>query len=344
MQRFQHGTIVWFPNLGPAAIFGVYHVGNGNEIGVDWQGMPNEAHWRVGVSTGGAEQFTDFPGGSVGGHSVAGGSTTWVRLVGCTGATDASCGPTMAGGREVAGDGIKQPVIELTSQQNYTVAAPSGGFSTVSIGTAQIRSYFHADSKTPVLGSLAAHSSSFCGHNNCVPSWLPDSVFTFGFFSLPVGIVSVPVAGYVYDTHKGVAGDDGHLNMMYRLGFRFDLSQLTGKRFLGARLVLHGQRTMSNFDNSGILCGTELGMLTSDWWDSPHQNLDQATFANALHSGSSSPSATVDVTSIVKGWLASPSSNYGLVLRNPDENLGAFTELSCLTEYDGISLAVDVAK
>ncbi len=333
-QFFQHGMIVWFPNLGPKALFYAYWAGNGNTIGFGWQDMPPEAHWRLGLSTGGTEQFTDFPGGTVGGHSLtASGSRVILRLVGCAGATDASCGPIVAAGKENAADGLKEPFLVLNSGQNYNVTAPV--VSTKTFDTTQLRMSYQAKYKGSGANSVIAAASgelttllpSLGCSDQCLPSWFSNNPKT-------------PIVGFTYDTHKSFLGD-GFNNVLLRTAFRFDLSSLAGKNVGAATLKLHGKSSWTNFSSASNLCGTQLGVGTVDWWDSPSVNLlTTGNFSQSLNAGASGASTDVDVTAIVQKWVASPSANYGFILRNPDENLGAFTEKSCMTLYDGISLVV----
>jgi len=100
-------------------------------------------------------------------------------------------------------------------------------------------------------------------------------------------------------------------------------------------------RSWVNFESSGAICGTQLGVMTQDWWKDPVGSLDAADFSHPVAAGSNSSSEAIDVTSIVKKWITNPSSNQGFVIRNPDENIGARTEKTCFTQYDSATLVIE---
>jgi hypothetical protein len=150
--------------------------------------------------------------------------------------------------------------------------------------------------------------------------------------------------GYVYDTNKGI--QDSYENLFERFGAYFDLSKYAGHKVVSAVLELDVHSSLVDFANySSGGCAQEVAAAGYDWVSSSSHSLDYANFTHALKfdglvSGkaySSSLKQTADVTSIVQPWLNSPAANHGLIVRNQDENLGAFEERSCYATLQNVS-------
>lgn len=143
--------------------------------------------------------------------------------------------------------------------------------------------------------------------------------------------------GYSYNTEK--SHSDTATNDLYRAAFAFDLSQLQGKAIQTATLHLHVQASklgMPQQANYNTSCARQLGLGTSEWWYNTAWPDGDFLWDLSAHG----PDIQVDVTDTVRGWVQLGKPSYGFVLKGGDENLMAFTEDSCESNYD-VSLDVD---
>jgi hypothetical protein len=79
-------------------------------------------------------------------------------------------------------------------------------------------------------------------------------------------------------------------------------------------------------------CATTVGSGTEFWWKPDAANWLDADFTSVAHFGSTGPTVSANVTSLVNKVLAG-APNYGFVVRNDDENLNAFVNDQCETVY-----------
>lgn len=147
-------------------------------------------------------------------------------------------------------------------------------------------------------------------------------------------------SGYLHDTNgKDDMGESyDYRNEFYRAGLHFDVSKLVGHKVAKAVLSLrifrtHHRGVHSNPDyyDHVSTCGTVIATGKSQWW----------TYSDQIDFGPPTvqvlPSTTsdlkIDVTEIVRSWVAGPDSNFGLVIMGDNEDLGAYTETICQTQY-----------
>lgn len=154
--------------------------------------------------------------------------------------------------------------------------------------------------------------------------------------------IDTPMVGFIHKTDKSFFGDS-YYNLSSRAGMYFDLSVLGRRKVRSAILKLQVSQTI--FDpayqiTTPFSCAETIGIATDYWWtySGPLANVDFSQGTNpGVHLG---PNVAIDVTSIVALWVMLGQANYGFILRNQDENLNAFTENSCLTQYVGATLTV----
>lgn len=153
-----------------------------------------------------------------------------------------------------------------------------------------------------------------------------------------------PTVGYSYATHKTVYGDKS-LNLVDRLGLKFDVAALVGanKRIVSARLQMTVDSAWTGsdsvFDTSynphppsehRTSCAAKIGDGIS-YWENYADWIESTVEASpGVVNG---PSLSLDVTRFVNAWVNQAHPNYGLVLQGEEENLDAFTEQSCWTTY-----------
>jgi hypothetical protein len=144
--------------------------------------------------------------------------------------------------------------------------------------------------------------------------------------------------GYAYNIEQ--RHPDHVDNFVYRAAVMFDLGPMAGRPLQKATLHLHVSSSMVakyKQDNSKS-CAAGLGTGQGAWWS----NTDWIE-GNWLDTFSQAgPNVDVDVTSEVRSWM-NGAPNYGFVLKGTDENLNAFTDAECLSNYD-LSLTVEYFK
>jgi hypothetical protein len=140
----------------------------------------------------------------------------------------------------------------------------------------------------------------------------PDDGFQVGF-------------AYFEDAHTF---GDASSAVYYRAAMAFDVSALSNRRLISAKLRMNIASSMGSGNNHS--CATDVGTGTEFWW----QNADwiDGQFGSGIAPTDTGPVISADVTSIVAPWLRG-EPNYGFVVRNSDENLDAFTNKECITRY-----------
>ena len=149
------------------------------------------------------------------------------------------------------------------------------------------------------------------------------------------------VVGFEYFADKELLGDNWS-NRIHRSAFAFDVSGLQNRRLVRATLRF----TIASSGGTGFgnnhSCTTDIDAGTEFWWTSggwlvsAHDN-PSPNSGYRLEPGETGPDISVDVTQMVAPWL-SGSPNYGFILKNRDENLGAFTNKTCITIYTNPTL------
>ncbi|MEA2719769.1 MAG: hypothetical protein QOJ39_1633 [Candidatus Eremiobacteraeota bacterium] len=222
--------------------------------------------------------------------------------------------------------GLKQLVDTVHNKQSQTlsnVPKPSGGY----VGKCYAATAF-AGARESAL------SQPFCTANGAVATTTRLPLFRVRssakqrdntmFKSDPN---SGLIVGFDYSKEEHLLGDDYH-NYIYRIAVGFDVSPLFNRRLVAAKLHLPVVTTAGSYGNHA--CATDVGTGTGAWW----QNHDwlEGDFHYNIAPTDMSPEITADVTRIVAPWL-SGEPNYGFVVKNEDENLGAFINKRCMTTF-----------
>lgn len=142
------------------------------------------------------------------------------------------------------------------------------------------------------------------------------------------------VVGFEYSSEKLTFGDNSTA-IVHRAAFAFDVSQILNHRVVSA--TLHATIRSSYGAGNNHSCATQVGTGTEFWWQNAAW-LD-ATFGAGIVPTDTGPIISADVTTLVAPWSRG-EPNYGFVLRNDDENLGAFTNKNCVTDFTSPTLDI----
>lgn len=146
--------------------------------------------------------------------------------------------------------------------------------------------------------------------------------------------------GYLHDTNGNFGSNNQYewRNEFYRAALRFHSTKLLHHQIVKATLNLRifkthvrGVHSANDHYTQATSCGTKVESGGSEWWTSTPGQVDIANPSVRID-----PSGTsrlhIDVTPIVAQW-SKPQSNLGMVLAGDNEDLGAFTETICQTQY-----------
>lgn len=227
--------------------------------------------------------------------------------------------------------GLKQLVYTRANRKDLTlvdVAKPSGGYTGKCYAVSA-----YAGTRESTL------SPAFCAQGGTVATTtrLPLSHIrqtsrqrdNTQFTSPPD---SGAIVGFSYSEEEHTLGDDYH-NTFYRLGVAFDVTALRNRKLVSAKLHLTIAASYGAGNNHS--CATDVGTGTEFWWQNTAW-LD-GQFGYGIAPTDTGPEITADVTPIVAAWLRG-EPNYGFVLKNADENLGAFINKRCETTYSNPNL------
>ncbi len=151
------------------------------------------------------------------------------------------------------------------------------------------------------------------------------------------------MVGYSYASEKHTLGDSV-LNVIYRGAVAFDLTTLAKRRVVSARLHLQiaDSKCLGCVKAGGISVGnnysciTTIGSGNEFWWRNGNWIEIQPSDIEPNDVG---PDISADVTKLVASWVAG-EPNYGFVLLNRDERLGAFDNRQCQTSYSNPVLEI----
>jgi len=138
--------------------------------------------------------------------------------------------------------------------------------------------------------------------------------------------------GFAYGAQTHILGDSSQASI-YRSATLFDLSGLRNHRLFSARLRL----AILKSDGVARSCLTEIGSGVDSWWQ--HDRWLEGRSEPSAVPADAGARLEVDVTRFVAAWMRG-EPNFGFVLRNADENLGAFTNKVCMTTYTEPTLEV----
>ena len=221
--------------------------------------------------------------------------------------------------------GLRQLVDTVKNNQNTLsyVPKPSGGY----VGKCYAATAF-AGARESALSQPFCTASGAVATTTRLPSFRARATAkqrdNTMFTSPPDSGMNV---GFAYSKQEHLLGDDYH-NSIYRIAVAFDVSPLFNRRLVAAKLHLTVVTTAGSYGNHA--CATDVGSGTGPWWT--NRDWLEGDFHYAIAPSDMAPEVTADVTRIVAPWL-SGEPNYGIVVKNEDENLGAFIDKKCLTTF-----------
>ncbi|MDQ2991749.1 MAG: DNRLRE domain-containing protein, partial [Candidatus Eremiobacteraeota bacterium] len=143
------------------------------------------------------------------------------------------------------------------------------------------------------------------------------------------------MVGFSYYEQQNLILRDDFANTIARMGVAFDVSGLRGRTLVSA--ILHLPVESSTGQGNNHSCATDVGTGSEFWWN--ETGWIDGAFGNHIVPTDTGPVASADVTAIVAPWLRG-EPNYGFVVKNDDENTGAFTNETCQTIYSNPTLDV----
>jgi hypothetical protein len=164
------------------------------------------------------------------------------------------------------------------------------------------------------------------------------------------------LVGYNYSTDKADGlGADSYTDDALRTGLMFDLGGLRAAHIVSARLRMEVNRTWNGSflyareAVSGVAtdhstsCIAKIFQAKTRWWKPEAGNdwIDEGAMVQ-MPGGADGPDVTFDLTKLVRSWASEEVENRGLVLEGAEENLKAFTEAGCMTEYVPDSTVLEV--
>lgn len=142
------------------------------------------------------------------------------------------------------------------------------------------------------------------------------------------------VVGFEYSSRELLFGDNSFA-IVHRAAFAFDVSPVLNHRIVSA--TFHATIRSSTGAGNNHSCATHVGTGTEFWWQ--NTGWIDAMFGAGIVPTDTGPIISADVTTLVAPWSRG-EPNYGFVLRNEDENLDAFTNKVCVTEYTSPALDI----
>jgi hypothetical protein len=225
----------------------------------------------------------------------------------------------------VDGNG-RQRVATQANKKSLTlsdVPPPPGGYA----GACYAVSAYAGSRESAPSSAFCAGESSAARIARLAPTQTRSHSETFGVDRFATNDRGLYV-GFSYTATKHLIGDTNS-NAFSRAAVFFDIANLRGRRLVDAKLKLK----IASTRGAGPVhsCATTVGVATGYWWQATDQ-ID-ADFGSGVPAGDTGPDVAIDVQRIVARWMRGEASNYGFVLRNDDENPGAFTNLECMTQY-----------
>jgi hypothetical protein len=249
--------------------------------------------------------------------------------------------------------GRREPVAIPANGAGVTAAlldAPQGGFA----GRCYAALAYRGTYESELSNAYCASGGSVM--NTATESFPPDHVRSSAAWttsSLAPAFVSegfLDVGAY-HSSYKLVTGDDFR-NELSRGGLHFDLTRLSKKRVLSAKLHVKVDTTKldagavdhSTSCTSAIALGKDEWWSHSDWILAAGQTDERNSFdtpARLKPGSADGPEAVYDVTPIVNDWVQGTQKNYGFVLMTEDAGIHGFSNNACRTTYTpSISLEV----
>ncbi len=192
---------------------------------------------------------------------------------------------------------------------------------------------------------------------NLLPNWRSSGLLNVTKRNEVPRSPSTPMVGYAYNTDRGItASGDAYVNFALRTGMMFDVTSLKGQQIVSATLKMEVNRTWTNrfmLDDGGAATTDSLPdshtksctakfFLGGDRWTNNADWIEAGALI-AETGVADGPDISIDVTKTVRAW-ASGKENRGFVLEGEEENLTAFTEGACVTQYLPESLQLTVVS
>ncbi len=230
---------------------------------------------------------------------------------------------------------------------------PEDGYAAACYAVSAFSASQESSASSPFCGAQARLAQTLSLSPTAVmSSWMGSSSSSTGVSNgstIRRDVDNRPSVGFQHSTQKNVFGDLAS-NTAYRLGIYFDISPVMHRKIRSARLQLEVASTWQGKGNIGApfphyqardvpsdhqsSCAAILSEGTARWWNYTEWILDSPVKSAAAQG----PDISIDVTDIVNGWANDRRENFGFVLKGEDEDLTAFTERSCVTQYVPASL------
>jgi hypothetical protein len=161
------------------------------------------------------------------------------------------------------------------------------------------------------------------------------------------------IAGYSNANNSQGCGNN-RSRTRYRSGLYFELPDVSPSKLKKATLsltvehgwvdALTGDANMGNNGNPnekslGESCARTLGYASSDDWEHSVSRTKLIGYESAIALGGETGALSVDVSKMVKAWLAGTHQNHGFVLAS--EEKGGTNNLECLTIYGAPKLTLE---
>jgi hypothetical protein len=242
-------------------------------------------------------------------------------------------------------DGGKHDAVAIPANGGaFTAAlldAPAGGFRDQCYAAVAYRGTYES-----------VMSNAYCANGGSVintSTFLPDHVRTSNAYTtsaapdIAIYSESDLWVGGLHNAGTMALAKDYFTNWIDRLGLHFDLSPLSQKHIVSAKLHVTVNTTL--LDSGGVDHGTSCASLIAfgqdRWWTQTDWILaagqqSEGSFDTParLNPGSmGGPDSTYDVTPIVADWARGAQQNFGFVLMTDDKGINGFSNNGCLTNY-----------
>lgn len=146
--------------------------------------------------------------------------------------------------------------------------------------------------------------------------------------------------GYLHDTNGKDDYGNGYeaRNEFYRSGLRFEVPHVISRPILKATLNLriyktHVRGTHSNpdYNNATRSCAIKAASAKSRWYSTGSFNDFGDPVVAVLPSGTQD--MHIDITPLARSWATHPETNFGLIMLGENEDLKAYTETICQTQF-----------
>jgi hypothetical protein len=169
-------------------------------------------------------------------------------------------------------------------------------------------------------------------------------LFVTGDANMPLPPANALYVGYLHDTNGKDNLGTGYeaRNETYRGGLRFEVPKIFGRYVKQATLNLRiykthirGVHSNPDYYNATKSCAVRITTAKSRWYAQGDMNGSLVDIGDP--SVGIIPSGTQDlhinVTALAQAWSLHPETNFGMVLMGENEDMKAYTETICQTQF-----------